>query len=348
MPNHSQSDLLGKVPKVVIEEMITFLTKPFSNDEIKQALNSMGDLKAPGPNGMSALFYKRFWELVGEKVQNEVLQVLNGAPMPAEWNETIIVLIPKTRNPERKTRESLLGCKNPLELLEALAQLEDESELKALTLMWEWWDARNKVNAGENRRYAEEVCCRVERHMTDFQNLQKPEKKAKPPDTHRWRKPLDDFVKVNFDGVFDSATGKGAWGFIIRDHTGGFATAGAGISYHLRDALHSETEACIAAVEGAIKLGANRVIFESGSTILVNALNGNEYDRSEIGVLIKDAKSLCTTNFECSSFSFDRRACNAVAHELDKFGANSAEASYFWVDHAPNCVIDFIASDVAV
>ena len=106
--------------------------------------------------------------------------------------------------------------------------------------------------------------------------------------------------------------------------------------------------ACLAAVEGAIKLGANRVKFESDSTILVNALNGNEYDRSVIGVLIKEVKSLCTTNFECFSFSFDRRACNAVAHELAKFGMNSADASSYWVDYVPICVTELIASDVAV
>ena len=171
-------------------------------------------------------------------------------------------------------------------------------------------------------------------------------RKRVPPDNHKWRKPPDNFVKVNFDGAFDSATGKGAWGFITRDHHGDFAAAGAGKSLHLRDALHSETMACLAAVNGAINLGANRVVFEFNSTTLVSALNGNEYDRSEIGVLIKEVKSLCTTNFKCFSFYFDRRTCNAVAHELAKFGMNSAEGSSYWVDYAPICVTDFIASDV--
>jgi hypothetical protein len=82
-------------------------------------------------------------------------------------------------------------------------------------------------------------------------------------------------------------------------------------------------------VAGAIKLGANRVIFESDSSTLVNALNGKEYDRSEIGVLIKEARSICRTNFECFEFFFDRRACNAVAHELAIYGANSACADSF-------------------
>ena len=34
-------------------------------------------------------------------MKKEVLAVLNGNPMPKRWNETIIVLIPKVKNPER-------------------------------------------------------------------------------------------------------------------------------------------------------------------------------------------------------------------------------------------------------
>jgi hypothetical protein len=96
-----ESELLEAVPSVVTPEMNSFLRKPFCCDEIKLALNSMGDLKAPGPDGMPAIFYKRFWDLVGDKVQQEVLGVLNGGAIPAGWNETVIVLIPKATNPER-------------------------------------------------------------------------------------------------------------------------------------------------------------------------------------------------------------------------------------------------------
>ena len=50
---------------------------------------------------MPAIFYKRFWYLVGERVRCEVLAVLNGGPIPEEWNRTTVVLIPKSKNPER-------------------------------------------------------------------------------------------------------------------------------------------------------------------------------------------------------------------------------------------------------
>jgi hypothetical protein len=49
---------------------------------------------------MHAVFYKKFWDMVGEKVTEEVLGVLNGGPMPAEWNDTCVVLIPKKDSPD--------------------------------------------------------------------------------------------------------------------------------------------------------------------------------------------------------------------------------------------------------
>lgn len=92
-------ELLDKVSPIVTAEMNVFLKRPFTIEEIKLALNSMGDLKAPGLDGMPAVFYKRFWDLVGDVVQGEVLEVLNGGQIPAGWNETVIVLIPKVKNP---------------------------------------------------------------------------------------------------------------------------------------------------------------------------------------------------------------------------------------------------------
>lgn len=50
---------------------------------------------------MPALFYKKFWHLVGEQTKKEVLAVLNGEDMPDGWNDTIIVLIPKVKLPEK-------------------------------------------------------------------------------------------------------------------------------------------------------------------------------------------------------------------------------------------------------
>jgi hypothetical protein len=88
-----------KVTKAINEE----LNFSFDMDEIKAALDSIGDFKAPGPDGMPVVFYKSLWDIVGNKIITEVVKVLNGGPMPAQWNNTIISLISKVNNPEKVT-----------------------------------------------------------------------------------------------------------------------------------------------------------------------------------------------------------------------------------------------------
>jgi len=74
-------------------------------------------LKAPGADGMPSIFYKKFWSLIGELVKKEVLDVLNGGPIPDGWNDTIIVLIPKTSSP------NMLKDLRPISLCNVLYKL---------------------------------------------------------------------------------------------------------------------------------------------------------------------------------------------------------------------------------
>jgi hypothetical protein len=59
--SHELTDI---VPSQVTEEMNNSLVAEITSEEVKSALDAIGDLKAPGPDGMPALFYKRFWEVV--------------------------------------------------------------------------------------------------------------------------------------------------------------------------------------------------------------------------------------------------------------------------------------------
>jgi ribonuclease HI len=95
-----------------------------------------------------------------------------------------------------------------------------------------------------------------------------------------WEKPTRDFVKINFDADFVESSGDGAWGFIVRSNTGEFIAAGARKLGHLWSALQAKTEACVAAIEGAERLGINRVVFESDCQ--VSALKAKSRELSEV------------------------------------------------------------------
>lgn len=76
------------------------LEKPYVAEEVLEALKQFESLKSPGPDGLPALFYKKFWDVIGKEVSDTVLEVLNGGPFPSGMNHTFITLIPKVKNPE--------------------------------------------------------------------------------------------------------------------------------------------------------------------------------------------------------------------------------------------------------
>ena len=57
--------------------MISALLAPYTVDDVRKALFDIGDLKAPGPDGLHAIFNKRFWPMLGDDLVDEVLQAVN-------------------------------------------------------------------------------------------------------------------------------------------------------------------------------------------------------------------------------------------------------------------------------
>jgi ribonuclease HI len=188
-----------------------------------------------------------------------------------------------------------------------------------ITLLWDWWTARSKTNAGEKTFSTDEVCYQIRKHLSEYTVSDSKENTTVQQDLP-WTPPPANYVKVNFDAAFCQDTQRGAWGFIARDDRGSFLAGGARSMSNLSSALHAEASACIHAIECVSNLGAFRIVFESDCLNLVNALNSGEYDLSHLGVLFREARSLCYGAFDTFDFTFCKRSCNRAAHAIAQHG----------------------------
>ncbi|CAN1761157.1 Transposon TX1 uncharacterized 149 kDa protein [Linum perenne] len=105
-------NLVNEIPRVVTNEMNEELTQSISDEEVKKAVFDMGKDKAPGPDGYSGHFYRKYWNVIGPQLCQEVKEFFRNTTMPTGWNETHIVIIPKIPNPEEIGQFRPISCCN--------------------------------------------------------------------------------------------------------------------------------------------------------------------------------------------------------------------------------------------
>ncbi|XP_074291748.1 uncharacterized protein LOC141618543 [Silene latifolia] len=76
------------------------LSKPYTRKEVRCAVFQLGPTKSPGPDGIPALFYQKYWYHIKDDVTNAVLSMLTTGHILKSFNSTNIALIPKVSSPE--------------------------------------------------------------------------------------------------------------------------------------------------------------------------------------------------------------------------------------------------------
>ncbi|GJV55861.1 RNA-directed DNA polymerase, eukaryota, reverse transcriptase zinc-binding domain protein [Tanacetum coccineum] len=112
-PNMECLDLDSKIFKNKIDlDVAGEMIRKVSKDEIKEAMFSIDDNKAPGPDGFTAKFFKKAWFCIGEDVCNAVEEFFLNGKLLGELNDTLITLVPKVSTPNRVTDFRPIACCN--------------------------------------------------------------------------------------------------------------------------------------------------------------------------------------------------------------------------------------------
>ena len=94
-PNIHLDDQFWSDEEMVTEAENTSLERPFSEEEIKEAIMGSYANGAPGPDGLSFLFYQQFWEVIKGDFMALVKDFENGVLDVQRLNYSIVTLIPK-------------------------------------------------------------------------------------------------------------------------------------------------------------------------------------------------------------------------------------------------------------
>ncbi|KAL5555522.1 hypothetical protein UlMin_037758 [Ulmus minor] len=95
--------VLEGIERKVTPQQDEQMDQAFVAEDVKTAVFQMAPTKSPGADGMSAIFFQKFWPIVGEEITAACLGFANGGQSLGSINDTIITLLPKVKNPTRIT-----------------------------------------------------------------------------------------------------------------------------------------------------------------------------------------------------------------------------------------------------
>ncbi|KAJ9536731.1 hypothetical protein OSB04_un000116 [Centaurea solstitialis] len=95
--------------KLSMQEAL-FMIRPITDEDIKDAMFSIGSDKAPGPDGFSSKFFKAAWEVVGNDVMTAVHNFFYRGLLLRELNHTLLCLLPKVANASMVSDYRPIAC----------------------------------------------------------------------------------------------------------------------------------------------------------------------------------------------------------------------------------------------
>lgn len=216
-------------------------------------------------------------------------------------------------------------------------------------IAWGVWNGRNaSIHGGGSTKPEDNVQFSL-RLLGDFQRARENNANMgcgqSSASTRRWAAPPPGTLKINTD----ASVGKSGFvgiGFLIRDHYG--KVIGAGIDRIMGNVGVECAEAL--AIRGGLKfaleLSIDRLVIESDSKRVIDALHDTVTSRSSyLSDIVEDCLAL-VTNLREVSFNYVPRYCNVPAHILASMVQQvDVSVPRYWLDQTPDCISHAVVSD---
>nr|POF06673.1 hypothetical protein CFP56_29261 [Quercus suber] len=224
------------------------------------------------------------------------------------------------------------------------AIFEGDSETVVKALSGDCPDRRNICHFKEQSLPPEKILDAAASVLREVQDRAVTRTARPQPQPQRWSPPDYGIYKANYDGAYFEEEEAAGIGVVVRNEMGQVM---ASLAEKIIMPSSVEILEAIAARRAMIfmeELGLRRAIFEGDSETVVKALSGDCPDRSSIGHIVKDCKSLMGC-FQSCSFSHVRRQSNGVAHALARRARMSSPLSV-WMESVPPDISYLVYVDV--
>jgi ribonuclease HI len=243
-------------------------------------------------------------------------------------------------------RKELINMK---QWIHSFLQRENETSATVLVVTcWHVWEARNDTRNGavqvHPRRVASKVLAYVEMIMEFMFRSRAPSNGRSTEVVMRRTPPPEDWVGVNVDAALFPAENRMGCGAVFRDHKGQFLLSfSEGMSGYPAPEM-AEAIAVRRALTVSRDKGFQKIVIVSDCLSLIQRISSVARDRSTLGTVVGDIKTL-KTDFESCLFRFSSRSTNVVAHKLARM--SEPLVCNFSVDVIPEFIREALCNDVA-
>jgi ribonuclease HI len=157
-------------------------------------------------------------------------------------------------------------------------------------------------------------------------------------------KPQADWIKCNVNCALFETEGKFGVGICFQNNLGHLIQAHSMVFPSISTAAKGEATALQQALQIALDLGLNRVVFETDCQLVVNVVLSNNTYVNEVRSLLSNCRALFFFSNASYALAYVMRQANRVTHNLARVFILHASPSIF--NHPPHCIDSIILDEI--